>query len=150
MLKETITYTDYRGNERTEDFYFNLTRAELMEMELTTDGGLSEYIQRIIKAQNQADIVAIFKKLLLQAYGIRSEDGRRFQKSEEISKAFSETEAYSILFMELASDDKRASDFFNAIVPELTEEEKRRAEEADLKVLPGKAPIEITDNTNNQ
>lgn len=117
MIKKTITYTDYNGVERTEDFFFNLTKAELMEMELGTKGGFSEMIQRIVAAQETPEIIKIFKELLLKSYGEKSADGKRFVKSEEISSAFSQTEAYSQLFMELATDDKIASDFINAIVP---------------------------------
>lgn len=127
MLKKTITYTDYKGKERTEDFYFNLSKAELMEMELTTDGGMSDHIERIIKAQNQPEIVKIFKELLLKAYGEKSEDGRRFIKSAELSEAFAQTEAYSDLFMELSSDADKAAEFFNSIIPPIPEEDKRKA-----------------------
>lgn len=117
MLKKTITYTDYNGNERTEDFYFNLSKAEVMEMEMGTSGGLSEMIQRIIAAQDAPAIINIFKMLVLKAYGEKSPDGKRFIKSEEISTAFSQTEAYSQLFMELASDADAAAKFVNGIVP---------------------------------
>lgn len=119
MLKKTITYTDYNGVERTEDFWFNLSKAELMEMELSTAGGIADMIQRIVKAQDQPTIVKIFKELILKAYGEKSADGRRFVKSKEISEAFSQTEAYSMLFMELATSDTAASDFVNGIVPKV-------------------------------
>ena len=117
MLKKTITYTDYNGSERTEDFYFNLTQAEITEMELSTTGGLAEMIQKIVAAQDAPSIIKVFKELILRAYGEKSPDGKRFIKSEEISTAFSQTEAYSILFMELATDAKAAGDFVNGIVP---------------------------------
>lgn len=117
MLKKTITYNDYNGSERTEDFYFNLSKAESMEMEMSTTGGLSETIRRIVAAQDTPAIIKIFKELILKAYGEKSADGKRFVKSEEISKAFSETEAYSILFMELATDANEAAKFVNGIVP---------------------------------
>ena len=117
MLKKAITYTDYNGVERTEDFYFNLTKAEIMEMELGTAGGLAGMIQRLIDSQDAPSIIKIFKDLVLKAYGEKSPDGKRFMKSEEISKAFSQTEAYSILFMELATDADAASKFVNGIIP---------------------------------
>ena len=117
MLKKTITYTDYNGLERTEDFYFNLTKAEVMEMEMSTAGGLAETIQRIVAAQDAPAIIKIFKDLVLKAYGEKSLDGKRFIKNEEIKEAFSQTEAYSILFMELATDADAASKFVNGIVP---------------------------------
>jgi hypothetical protein len=117
MLKKTITYTDYNGTERTEDFYFNLTKAEVTEMELSTTGGLAETIKRVIAAQDQPAIIKIFKELILKAYGVKSPDGKRFIKSQELSMEFAQTEAYSILFMELATDDKAAADFINGIVP---------------------------------
>lgn len=118
MLKKTITYTDYNGSERTEDFYFNLTQAEVMEMELSTTGGMTEMIQKIVAAQDAPAIIKIFKELVLKAYGEKSADGKRFIKSEEISNAFSQTEAYSLLFMELATDADAAAKFVNGILPQ--------------------------------
>lgn len=117
MLKKTITYNDYNGNERTEDFYFNLTKAEIMEMELGTTGGLAEMLTRIVAAQDAPAIIKVFKDLVLKAYGEKSPDGKRFIKSDELSTAFSQTEAYSQLFMELATDADEAAKFVNGIVP---------------------------------
>lgn len=119
MLKKTITYTDYNGNERTEDFYFNLTEAEIMEMEMSTAGGLAESIQRIVKAQDAPAIIKIFKDLVLKAYGVKSPDGKRFIKNASLREEFEQTEAYSKLFMELATDEDAAAEFVNGIVPEV-------------------------------
>ena len=119
MLKKTMTYTDYNGVERTEDFYFNLTKAEIMEMELSTSGGLAETINKIVAAQDAPAIIKIFKDLVLKAYGEKSADGKRFIKSNEIATAFSQTEAYSQLFMELATDADAAAKFINGIVPKM-------------------------------
>ena len=116
MLKKTFTYTDYNGVERTEDHYFNLTKAEVMEMEMSTTGGLAEMIQRIIAAQDAPAIIKIFKDLIRKAYGVKSADGKRFVKNEEVWAEFEQTEAYSQLFMELATDADAASKFINAIV----------------------------------
>lgn len=117
MIKKTITYTDYNGNERTEDYWFNLSKAEVMEMEMSTTGGLAERIQKIVSAQDAPSIIKIFKELVLKAYGEKSADGKRFIKSEELSTAFSQTEAYSNLFMELATDSDAAAKFVNGIIP---------------------------------
>ena len=117
MLKKTITYTDYNGVERTEDHYFNLSKAESMEMEMSTSGGLSEMIRKIVAAQDTPAIIKIFKEIILKAYGQKSPDGRQFIKSPELSNAFSETEAYSQLFMKLATDADAAAKFVNGIVP---------------------------------
>jgi len=117
MLKKTITYTDYNGTERTEDFYFNLSKAEVAELEMGIDGGLSAMIDKIVAAKDTPAILAIFKKLVLQAYGEKSADGKRFVKSEEISTAFSQTEAYSDLYMTLATNADEAAKFFNGIIP---------------------------------
>lgn len=117
MLKKTITYTDYNGNERTEDFYFNLTKAECAEMEMSVNGGIVAMIEKIIATQEQPKLVSIFKEFILKAYGEKSLDGKRFMKSDEIRTAFAETEAYSILFMELATDSNKAAEFFNGIIP---------------------------------
>ena len=143
MLKKTITYIDYNGVERTEDFYFNLSKAEVLELEMGTTGGLTEMINKIVAAQDTPTLIKIFKDLVLKAYGEKSTDGRFFNKSEEISNnfmnspaydklfeklttdatdeirdAFSQTEAYSNLFMELATDAEAASKFFNGIIPD--------------------------------
>ena len=121
MLKKTITYTDYNDVERTEDFYFNLTKAELMEMEMGAVGGLSGMIEKILSAKDAPAIIKVFKELVLKAYGEKSADGRRFIKSKEISDAFAQTEAYSQLFMELATDADAASKFVNGIAPNMEE-----------------------------
>lgn len=122
MLQKSIKYVDYNGVEREETFLFNLTKAELMEMELGTTGGLTEMIQKIIQTKDQPSIIKIFKELILKAYGEKSADGKRFIKTDEhgnpLSRAFSETEAYSNLFMELSTDDKAAAAFVNGIIPE--------------------------------
>ena len=117
MLKKTVTYTDYNGIERTEDFYFNLTKAECVEMNLSTQGGLAEYLQRIIDTKDVPSLIKQFKDLVLTAYGVKSADGRRFMKGDEIRREFAETEAYSIIFMELATDANAAAEFVNGIVP---------------------------------
>ena len=117
MLKKTINYTEYNGMERKEDFYFNLNKAEVAEMELSTEGGLAEMIQKIVSSKDTPSIVKIFKDLILKAYGEKTPDGKRFVKSKELSDAFAQTEAYSELFMELATDAETASAFVNGIMP---------------------------------
>lgn len=117
MITKSITYTDYNGVERTENFMFNLSKAEIMEMELTTTGGLAEMIQRIVAAQDTPSIIKIFKDLILKSYGVKSPDGKHFVKSKELSTEFSQSEAYSVLFMELATDADAAAAFVNGIVP---------------------------------
>lgn len=118
MLKKTITYTDYNGVERTENFYFNLTETEIMEMEVGTAGGLAEMITKVVDAKEAPAIIKVFKDLILKAYGEKSLDGKRFEKRNgQLAEAFAETEAYSILFMELATDAEKAAEFINGIVP---------------------------------
>lgn len=117
MLKKTITYEDYNGESRTEDFFFNFSKAELAEMELEVAGGLSAICERIVNTKDTPALIKIFKKLVLDAYGIKSDDGRRFIKSAQISKEFSETEAYSQIFMELATNSDAASEFINQVIP---------------------------------
>ena len=117
LLKKTITYTDYNGVERTEDFYFYLSKADLMEMEMGTTGGFAEMIQKVVNAQDAPAIIKIFKDLILKAYGEKSADGKRFIKNDELREAFSQTEAYSQLFMELATDSDAAAKFVNGIMP---------------------------------
>lgn len=117
MLKKTIKYTDYDGNEREEDFYFNLNKAEITEMELSKQGGLSEYIKRIVAAQDAPSLIELFKELICKSYGEKSLDGKRFVKNKELTEAFTQTEAYSELFVELASNAEEATKFVNGIMP---------------------------------
>lgn len=119
MLKKTVEYTDYNGNVRKEDFFFNLTKAELAEMNFSVSGGMERMLTDIIAAQDMPKIAAAFKEILMKSYGEKSADGRRFVKSEELSKAFSQTEAYSKIYMELLSDEsgKTAADFVNSVFP---------------------------------
>ena len=125
MLKKTMTYTDYDGNQRTEDFYFNLSKAEVAEMEMSTAGGLDKMINRIIAEQDGKRIIELFKDLVLRAYGKKSDDGKRFIKTKELSEEFSQTEAYSDLFMELATDAEAAAAFVNGIVPDMSDLAKK-------------------------
>ena len=117
MLKKTFTYTDYNGVERTETHYFNLSKAELVDMEATTPGSLSEKLKRIVDGADGPEIMKFFKELIFKSYGIKSDDGRRFIKSKELSEGFAQTEAYSQIFMELATDADAAAKFVNGIVP---------------------------------
>lgn len=119
MLKKTITYTDYNGIERTEDFYFNLTKAEINEMNLSTTGGLEKMIHDITAAMDIPKIAAIFKDLIVRSYGIKSADGRRFIKSKELSEEFLQTEAYSVLYMEILGDEtgNAANAFISGVLP---------------------------------
>lgn len=124
MLKKEITYFDFDGNSRTENFYFNLTKAECMEMELGTSGGMQQMIEKIISEQDNKKIVEVFKEIILRSYGEKSPDGKHFYKSPEISASFAATEAYSELFMELATNADAASKFINGVVPQISEEMK--------------------------
>lgn len=117
MLKKTIAYTDYNGLERTEDFYFNLTQAECLDLELSRTGGLTSLIDKIVNEQDISKIADIFKEIVLKAYGEKSADGRRFVKSQEVLDNFTQTEAFSKLYMELATDSDAAAEFVNGILP---------------------------------
>lgn len=120
MLKKTITYTDYNGTQRTEDFYFNLKKSEIMEMQLGITGGFAEMIERIMQAQDVPQIANVFKELILKSYGEKTPDGKGFIKKrngELLAEAFEQTEAFSELFMELATNTEAASAFVNGIVP---------------------------------
>lgn len=133
MIKKEITYTDYNGVERTEDFYFNLSKAELMEMQLTKDGGFLEELKKIIAAKNMPELVKLFKEIILKAYGVKSPDGRRFIKSDELTQEFTQTEAYSILYVELSTNQEEASNFINGIIPsDLMEEAQKMIESGEI------------------
>jgi len=122
MYKKTMTYTDYSEteNKRTEDFYFNLTKAECLKLEMSADGGYDQMLRRIIAAQDMPTIVSTFEKIILAAYGEKSPDGKRFIKSKDVSDAFSQTEAYSDLFIEISTNAEAAAKFINAIIPQET------------------------------
>lgn len=117
MYKITKTYTDYLGNRRTEDFYFNLTKAELMKMNLSEHGGMKAKMERMIQQQDAPAIMETFTDIIRKSYGERSLDGKHFLKSEERTRLFEETEAYSEIFMDLCTDAKAAEDFMNGILP---------------------------------
>ena len=118
MLEKTITYTDYNGTEKTEDFYFNLSKAEILEMELSTEGGLQQMIEKIISAQDLPALSKYFKQIILMSYGEKSPDGKRFIKNDQLREEFSQTEAFSQLYVDLATDDQVAADFINGIIPQ--------------------------------
>lgn len=119
MLKKTITFEDFDGNTRTEDFYFNLTKAEVAEMELSINGGFTKMIEKIVATQDSKRIIEVFKEMILKSYGEKSNDGRRFMKSKEILDNFTQTGAYSKLYMELATDARAATAFVNGIIPQV-------------------------------
>jgi len=117
MLKEKIKYVDYFDNEREEEFFFNLTKPELLEMEISDKDGMSNVIQRIVETEKSSDIMELFKAIILKAYGERSEDGRRFIKNDKLREEFSQHAAYEALFMKLASDSDAAARFINGVIP---------------------------------
>lgn len=117
MIKKSITFEDLDGNTITEDFYFNMSKAELIELEASTKIGLSETLQQIVAEDDSQKIIEYFKKIILAAYGVRSEDGRRFIKSQELRDAFAQTDAYSELFIELGANAAAAAEFINGIIP---------------------------------
>lgn len=122
MLKKTIKYTNYDGVEREKDFFFNLKKSELVDLQYKTSKGFIAYIEEITKAGDTSELWKAFRDIVLMAYGEKSDDGERFMKSPEISKAFEETEAFSVLIMELIEKEGAASDFINGIMPkDLTE-----------------------------
>jgi hypothetical protein len=117
VLKKTITYTDFNGEEVSEDFFFHLSKAELVEMEMSHEGGLEESLKKIIAAEDAKSIIAEFKNIILSAYGKKSIDGRRFIKNQQLRDEFESTEAYSVLFMELVTDTDAAINFINGVIP---------------------------------
>lgn len=123
MLKKTVTYEDFDGNQVTEDLYFNLTQAEVMEMNMESGGALSERYQKIIDAQDTASLIKEFKRLILKAYGVKSVDGKRFIKNDQLREEFESSAAYSAIFMELATNTDAATAFANGILPKVKDAE---------------------------
>lgn len=142
MLKRTITFVDYDNNERTEDFYFNMNKSEVIKW-LTTSGDytLDKVMERLTKERNGKEIMKIFEEMIKISYGEKSLDGRKFEKSDEIWNNFYQTEAYSELFTELVTDAIKAADFFNGIIPkELGDEVKKIMDQ-----YPDGIPAELKD-----
>lgn len=117
MIQRTLTYTDYNGETRTENFYFNLTAAEITRLNFQKKGGLKGIIEKIIKTDDTGRMFALFEEIIQLAYGERSEDGRQFVKSRELSRAFSQTPAYSDLIIGFITDPDMATDFLNELIP---------------------------------
>ena len=117
MLKKTIKYKNFNDEWEEEDFFFHLSKAELVELEASHEDGLAAAMQRIVDANDNKSIIAEFKKIIMQSYGIKSSDGKRFVKNQTIREAFESSEAYSTLFMELVTDTDAAIEFMNGIIP---------------------------------
>lgn len=117
MYKKTITYTDYNGIDRTEDFYFNLSEVELTDMQFSVEGGLTAMIDKLVEAKDMGSLINILKNIINKSYGIKSDDGRRFMKKPEYVEEFMETPAYGALYMELATDEQAAANFINKVIP---------------------------------
>jgi len=135
VLKKTITYKDFNDEEVSEDFFFHLSKAELVEMELSHDGGLSEFLKRIVDNQNGREIVTEFKNIVLSSYGKKSSDGKRFVKNATVREEFESSEAYSTLFMELVNNTESAVEFINGIIPQDMTQEVAKVTGADLEVV---------------
>lgn len=143
MLKKTITYTDFNDEEVSEDFFFHLSKAELVELEMSHEGGLSESLQKIVDAEDGKAIVAEFKNIILTSYGQKSPDGRRFVKNTALREEFESTEAYSTLFMELVTDADAAAEFMNGIVPQMDDIATKVTALSPVPPPPPEPPTEI-------
>jgi hypothetical protein len=129
MHKITIKYTDFNDVDREEDFYFNITKAEAIEIQLSEEGGLSEAMKKIVKEKDVTKTVAIWKKIIMAAYGVKSADGKRFIKSDEVKNAFMENQAYSELFMMLAGNADKAVEFITNVIPKVPQKELDKIKE---------------------
>ena len=132
MYKITEIYTDYDDNQRTEDFYFNYSEAELTDLQFSVSGGLAGMIDKIIKTNDMPKLVELFRELIQKAYGEKSNDGRRFMKSPELTKEFTETVAYSQIYMRLATDSKAAQEFINKVVPKSMKDKMQQANQQNV------------------
>ena len=118
MLKKTITYTDYDGNERTETFYFNLSRSEIILLETTTPGGYTAMLQRIIDSKDNIELMHIFTELIKKSYGVKSDDGKRFIKNDQLADDFINSAAFDQMFTEFFTTENAAADFAKGIIPQ--------------------------------
>lgn len=128
MLKRPITYEDFNGETITDIYYFHLSKPELLKLQVGNSGGLNALIQRIIETKDGEAIISEFEKLVLMSYGEKSDDGKRFIKSDEKREEFSQTAAYQTLFMEIATDDTKAVEFLKGILPADMQDEIEKAE----------------------
>lgn len=142
MLKRDITYEDFNGETITEPFYFNLTKTEIIELEVNYEGGLEAVIKQIVASNNSKALLAEFKKIVLLSYGIKSDDGKRFMKSDQIREEFSQSAAYDALFMDLATNEESAANFIKGILPKDLSPEMTRLEAAQEVPLPPNPPSE--------
>lgn len=154
MYAKTIKYEDYNGNKREETFYFNLSKAEIIDLEWRTPGGLENYMKTIISTMDGQKLADTFKMLIEKSYGVKDADGRRFIKNEKVLKNFTETEAYVELYVQLATDDKAAAEFVNGIFPkeavEAAKKQKEMADKAGIQLVdtstPAPAPAPVVDD----
>lgn len=137
MLKKTIKYKDFNDEDQSDDYYFHLSKAELIELELSQKDGLSSYLEQIVQSEDGSEIVATFKKLLLQAYGQKSADGKRFIKSEALRNEFLSSPAYSELFTELVTDENAAAEFIAGVIPAGLDEEVSQLKPATPQPIAG-------------
>ena len=135
MIKKTISYTDYDGNQRTDDYYFNMSKPELIEWQASETGGLDRKIERISKEQDVKKVIELMKEIIQMSYGVKSDDGKRFIKNQEVLDEFMQSEAYSELFMELATDADKAAEFINGILPAGLADEVKKLEAAGATVV---------------
>lgn len=144
MLKRDITYTDFNDQERTETFYFNLSKVELVKLEVEFKEGFAAMMQRIIEEKDHKELVSKFQRIILMAYGKKSEDGKRFEKSPEISAEFEHHAAYDALFMELASDDGAGAEFMLGILPKdmVAENQEKLVEAASQSIAVDAASVD--------
>lgn len=142
MLKRSIKYEDFNGNEVTEDFYFNISKPELIDLEVEHAEGFKEMIEKIIATNDRKGLIEQFKKIVLLAYGEKSDDGKRFVKNEWIREGFSQTPAYETLFMELATNDEAAVEFLTGVLPR-----DLRGEMDKIKSAPPTGPVPPTPPT---
>lgn len=147
MIKKTVTYTDYNGEKRTDDFWFNLSEAELAEMEVSVHGGYLEMIKRIVRAKDVPEIAKVFKQLLIRSYGERSADGASFYKVDAsgnpLWRNLVSSAAYSKLYLELSADDEKAAEFVNGVMPPVDEEKRKEAQKQIEAELNGESIVPI-------
>lgn len=117
MIKKTIKYEDFNGNTVEEDFYFHISKADLLEMEVGVEGGLSELLKKVAASENPKEILAHYKEIVLSSVGRKSEDGKRFVKTQEIRDEFAQSEAYSELLIELATDAEASAAWVRGVLP---------------------------------
>ena len=122
MYKITRKFEDYNGVEKEQDFWFNLSKADILKMELSEEGGMDKRLDKLVKTKDMKEAIRVFEGLLLMAYGVKTDDGR-FVKNDQVRAEFASSAAYSDIYFELATNPEAAQKFVEGVIPKFEEQQ---------------------------